>query len=107
MTVSVKWSLLWPLSPFSCTWKHVDISICTSNGVNWLQMMFAILAAVGVFLLVPRGISIGEVQLQSDHMSWNTTRGTYQLKLLAKIPIYNPNYVKVTSQAPHALEFIL
>lgn len=58
-------------------------------------MMFAILAAVGVFLLVPRGISIGEVQLQSDHMSWNTTRGTYQLKLLAKIPIYNPNYVKV------------
>lgn len=60
-----------------------------------MQMLFAILAAVGVYLLVPRGISIGEVQLQSDHMSWNTTRGTYQLKLLAKIPIYNPNYVKV------------
>lgn len=60
-----------------------------------LQMMFAVLAAVGVFLLVPRGISVGEVELQSDHMSWNTTRSTYQLKLLAKIPIYNPNYVKV------------
>ncbi|KAL0043447.1 hypothetical protein WJX79_004917 [Trebouxia sp. C0005] len=30
----------------------------------------------------------------SDHMSWNTTKGTYQLKLLAKIPIYNPNYMK-------------
>ncbi|KAL3134864.1 hypothetical protein ABBQ32_007830 [Trebouxia sp. C0010 RCD-2024] len=57
-------------------------------------MLFAILAAVGVYLLVPRGISVGEIQLQSDHMSWNTTRGTYQLKLLAKIPIYNPNYVK-------------
>ncbi|KAA6418822.1 MAG: tRNA methyltransferase [Trebouxia sp. A1-2] len=59
-----------------------------------LQMLFAVLAAVGVFLLVPRGISVGEVELQSDHMSWNTTKGTYQLKLLAKIPIYNPNYMK-------------
>ncbi|DBB18697.1 hypothetical protein WJX82_008928 [Trebouxia sp. C0006] len=57
-------------------------------------MLFAVLAAVGVFLLVPRGISVGEVELQSDHMSWNTTKGTYQLKLLAKIPIYNPNYMK-------------
>lgn len=57
-------------------------------------MMFAVLAAVGVFLLVPRGISVGEVELQSDHMSWNTTKGTYQLKLLAKIPVYNPNYMK-------------
>ena len=64
-----------------------------------MQMLFAILAAVGVYLLVPRGISIGEVQLQSDHMSWNTTRGTYQLKLLAKIPIYNPNYMKVSRSA--------
>lgn len=64
-----------------------------------MQMLFAILAAVGVYLLVPRGISIGEVQLQSDHMSWNTTRGTYQLKLLAKIPIYNPNYMKVCRSA--------
>lgn len=64
-----------------------------------MQMLFAILAAVGVYLLVPREISIGEVQLQSDHMSWNTTRGTYQLKLLAKIPIYNPNYMKVCSAA--------
>ena len=61
-------------------------------------MLFAILAAVGVYLLVPRGIGIGEVQLQSDHMSWNTTRGTYQLKLLAKIPIYNPNYMQARGQ---------
>lgn len=60
-----------------------------------LQMLFSVLAAVGVFLLVPRGISVGGVEIQSDHMSWNTTRGTYQLKLLAKIPIYNPNYMKV------------
>lgn len=68
-----------------------------------VQMMFAVLAAVGVFLLVPRGISVGEVELQSDHMSWNTTRGTYQLKLLAKIPIYNPNYMKVIS-CQHVME---
>ena len=58
-------------------------------------MLFSILAAVGVFLLVPRGISAGVVEIQSDHMSWNTSKGTYQLRLLAKIPIYNPNYMKV------------
>ena len=67
----------------------------TPTSILCLQMMFAVLAAVGVYLLVPRGVGVGEVQLQSDHMSWNTTRGTYQLKLLAKIPIYNPNYMKV------------
>lgn len=60
-------------------------------------MLFSVLAAVGVFLLVPRGISTGVVEIQADHMSWNTSRGTYQLKLLAKIPIYNPNYMEVTS----------
>lgn len=60
-----------------------------------MQMLFSILAAVGVFLLVPRGISAGVVEIQSDHMSWNTSKGTYQLRLLAKIPIYNPNYMKV------------
>jgi len=70
------------------------LGISLQSSVN-LQMLFAVLAAVGVFLLVPRGISVGEVELQSDHMSWNTTKGTYQLKLLAKIPIYNPNYMKV------------
>ena len=66
-----------------------------------MQMLFSVLAAVAVFLLVPRGISAGVVEIQSDHMSWNTSRGTYQLKLLAKIPIYNPNYMKVAPTVSH------
>ena len=28
-------------------------------------------------------------------MSWNTTKGTYQLNLLARIPINNPNFLNV------------
>ena len=47
------------------------------------------------FLLVPRGFSAGEIDIQSDHMSWNTTKGTYQLNLLARIPINNPNFLNV------------
>ena len=80
-------------TPADAVRRHMGLQHITC--MIFMQMLFAILAAVGVYLLVPRGISIGEVQLQSDHMSWNTTRGTYQLKLLAKIPIYNPNYMKV------------
>lgn len=37
----------------------------------------------------------GEISIYSDDMSWNSTKGTYQLDLLAKIPIYNPNYLSV------------
>lgn len=70
------------------------------------QMLFSVLAAVGVFLLVPRGISAGVVEIQSDHMSWNTTKGTYQLRLLAKIPIYNPNYMKVHLTAQTAVQIV-
>ncbi|KAK9818096.1 hypothetical protein WJX72_007154 [[Myrmecia] bisecta] len=57
-------------------------------------MLFALAAATGVFLLVPRGVSAGEIDIQADHMSWNTSKGTYQLSLVARVPIYNPNYLK-------------
>lgn len=48
-----------------------------------------------VYVCVPRGVSIGEIAMQSDTMSWNTTKRTYQLNLKACIPVYNPNFVSV------------
>ena len=62
-----------------------------------LQLLFVIAAMAATFLLVPRGFSAGEIDIQSDHMSWNTTKGTYQLNLLARIPINNPNFLNVSS----------
>ena len=61
-----------------------------------LQLLFVIAAMAATFLLVPRGFSAGEIDIQSDHMSWNTTKGTYQLNLLARIPINNPNFLNVS-----------
>eukprot|EP00891_Asterochloris_glomerata_P001521 jgi/Astpho2/1521/Aster-05397 len=57
-------------------------------------MLFALSAALATFFLVPRGVSTGEIDIQSDKMSWNTTKKTYQLKLLARVPIFNPNYLR-------------
>ena len=64
-------------------------------------MLFVAAAMAATFLLVPRGFSAGEIDIQSDHMSWNTTKGTYQLNLLARIPINNPNFLHV--RAPPAM----
>ena len=58
-------------------------------------MLFVGAAMAATFLLVPRGFSAGEIDIQSDHMSWNTTKGTYQLNLLARIPVNNPNFLRV------------
>ncbi|KFM27945.1 hypothetical protein F751_5281, partial [Auxenochlorella protothecoides] len=55
---------------------------------------FALAIAGAVFITVPRGVSIGEVCVRPSRMSWNTTKSTYQLKLLAMVPVYNPNYLK-------------
>ncbi len=98
--------------------------------------MLAAMAAT--FLLVPRGFSAGEINIEADKMSWNVrppdasachvrclagaaarpglarrrraarrgaqvTKGTYQLKLLARIPIHNPNFLKVRSWARHRI----
>ena len=39
-----------------------------------MQMLFAFSAALATFFLVPRGVSTGEIDIQSDKMSWNTTK---------------------------------
>lgn len=67
------------------------------------QLGFALAIAGAVFITVPRGVSIGEVCVRPSRMSWNTTKSTYQLKLLAMVPVYNPNYLKVGA---HDLLFV-
>eukprot|EP00192_Tetraselmis_astigmatica_P013786 CAMPEP_0117693092 /NCGR_PEP_ID=MMETSP0804-20121206/26682_1 /TAXON_ID=1074897 /ORGANISM="Tetraselmis astigmatica, Strain CCMP880" /LENGTH=341 /DNA_ID=CAMNT_0005506595 /DNA_START=62 /DNA_END=1087 /DNA_ORIENTATION=- len=59
-------------------------------------MMFALTLAIGVFFIVPRGISADRITIHSDEMSWNKTLRTFQLGLTAEIPIINPNYWKAT-----------
>ena len=76
---------------------EVDTERCCSV---LLQLLFVIAAMAATFLLVPRGFSAGEIEIQSDHMSWNTTKGTYQLNLLARIPIKNPNFLNVRPGLP-------
>ena len=58
--------------------------------------MFGLAAAAGVFFLVPRGVSLGEIKVHSERMAWNISRGSYALNLKARIPIYNPNYLNVS-----------
>lgn len=56
-------------------------------------VVFALLVAGLVFVAVPRGVSIGEISVAADRMSWNTSKASYQLRLVSSVPIYNPNYL--------------
>lgn len=76
---------------FICSAAHAFLLIL----VRAAQLVFALSAATATFFLVPRGVSLGEIDITSDRMSWNTSKGTYQLNLLARIPVYNPNYMNV------------
>lgn len=58
-----------------------------------MQLFFAFVVGLSVFFLVPRGVTAGDIYLQSDRMSWNVTKGSYQLMLKAHIPIFNTNYL--------------
>lgn len=66
--------------------------------LSWLccvQCVLALLAITGVFLLVPRGINVGTIEVHSTKMTFNSTTKTYRIILQADVPIYNPNYLKV------------
>eukprot|EP00775_Hariotina_reticulata_P013774 gene13774-13895_t len=56
----------------------------------------SVLTAVGVFLLVPRGVSVGSIAVHSTRMTFNATTLTYRIILQAEVPIYNPNYLKAS-----------
>lgn len=57
--------------------------------------MLALLAITCVFLLVPRGINVGAIEVHSTKMTFNSTTKTYRIILQADVPIYNPNYLQV------------
>lgn len=59
-------------------------------------LLFALLVASTVFVTVPRGISIGEISVIADRMSWNTSKASYQLRLLTSVSMNNPNYLPVS-----------
>eukprot|EP00882_Tetradesmus_deserticola_P026088 GHRQ01028712.1.p1 GENE.GHRQ01028712.1~~GHRQ01028712.1.p1 ORF type:complete len:140 (+),score=45.89 GHRQ01028712.1:426-845(+) len=61
----------------------------------FLQLLLAVLAVLGVFLLVPRGVSVGTVEVHSTRMTFNATTLTYRIILEADVLIFNPNYLKV------------
>jgi hypothetical protein len=60
-----------------------------------VQLVLALLAITGVFLLVPRGISVGTIEVHSTKMTFNSTTKTYRIILQAEVPIFNPNYLQV------------
>lgn len=48
-----------------------------------------------MFVTVPRGLSIGTIEVHSTKMTFNVTTLTYRIVLLATVPVYNPNYFPV------------
>eukprot|EP00878_Enallax_costatus_P021111 GHUV01022342.1.p1 GENE.GHUV01022342.1~~GHUV01022342.1.p1 ORF type:complete len:199 (+),score=11.48 GHUV01022342.1:381-977(+) len=59
-------------------------------------LLLAVTAVVCVFLAVPRGVSIGSIDVHSTKMTFNSTTLTYRIILQADVPVYNPNYLKVS-----------
>ena len=39
---------------------------------------------------------MGEISVAADRMSWNTTKASYQLRLVASLPVNNPNYLSAS-----------
>ncbi|EFJ44748.1 hypothetical protein VOLCADRAFT_118686 [Volvox carteri f. nagariensis] len=60
-----------------------------------MQLLLAVVLAAGVFFAVPRGVTVGSIQVRSSRMSFNASKSTYQIILTATIPIFNPNYMPV------------
>lgn len=59
-------------------------------------LLLSLLAVTSVFLLVPRGVSVGTIDVHSTKMTFNSTTKTYRIILQAEVPVYNPNYLKAS-----------
>lgn len=57
------------------------------------MLTFALIIASTVYVMVPRTMSIGQVDVVPDQMLWNTTKAWYQVRLNVTIPVYNPNFL--------------
>ncbi|KAF6255524.1 P-loop containing nucleoside triphosphate hydrolase protein [Scenedesmus sp. NREL 46B-D3] len=73
--------------------------------VACLQLLLAVMAVAGVFLLVPRGVSVGTIEVHSTKMTFNATTLTYRIILEADVPIFNPNYLKAAVSGNVSVSF--
>lgn len=56
-----------------------------------MQVLFSVGAVLGVFLLVPRGVQVGIVEIKNDITT--QTLSTYSLVANVGIPVTNDNYL--------------
>lgn len=56
-------------------------------------LLFAVAIASGVFVMLPRALSIGQVVVVPDAMTWDTGTSSYHVRLNVTIPVYNPNFI--------------
>lgn len=68
---------------------------------------FALFIAAVVFISVPRSVSVGEIRIAADRMSWNTSKASYQLRLVATLPVNNPNYLGASIEGELKVLFYL
>ena len=57
------------------------------------MLLVAVVVASSVFVMVPRSLSIGQVVVVPDAMTWDTGTSSYNVRLNVTIPITNPNFV--------------
>ena len=50
---------------------RADTVHCWTKSFAFAQVLFVLAAMAATFLLVPRGFSAGEIDIQADKMSWN------------------------------------
>lgn len=68
-------------------------------------LIFALCIATAVFIAVPRSISIGDIHMEADTLTWNTSKVLYELRLTTSIPIYNPNYLSASVHGDLKIRF--
>jgi hypothetical protein len=61
--------LLLPLRPADARLQPRDTRLTAA-----FLLLFACAVAGAVFVAVPRGVSVGEIGVKTDRMSWNTTK---------------------------------
>ncbi|KAL6761386.1 hypothetical protein V8C86DRAFT_2536887 [Haematococcus lacustris] len=66
-----------------------------TNLIVSVMLILAVAAVAGVWVLVPRGITVGSIEVHSSQISFNTSKSTYQILLTATMPVFNPNYLSV------------
>lgn len=77
-----------PLSDSRLKPQHTKLIVGTLLFLTLISVCF-------VYFAVARGVTIGSIEVVNSTISFNTSRGTYQLVLWTQLPVYNPNYASV------------